>query len=508
MKKKITLLGLIFLALTAKAAQYNTPGTGVKWSFADLVTNSGGFVTNDQTNGANNYLINDTINISATDEIIVNSDITVRIAKGAEITFQSSTFTVNAPTLATFTAKSQIVADVFGVFNFNDAAKANLKNAKFTFGKGIKVSLTTGSFTANNCEFSDNYYSSSTAGAITLSKGYATVTNSKFLRNTRAAISSGANTASTFYFANNYLEGNTTDNSNRPQINLGPCAEGDTTKILNNTIIGNRSLTMAGGISTSSLLSVPCSFIIKGNTIKDNRYGITLTGSNVYGEITGNIIQNNNTQNLPNSGGSGINITSSTGTITTKISGNKISGNLWGITSVGNTSTYSNGPKVNLGNLSVPKTDPEYNPGLNEFSNNGNGGILYDFYNNSPINVMAQGNTWGVTTQDSASIETVVVHKVDNAKYGFVTFTAPKVTSVTNPDNTKFNIYPNPVQTSFNIDIENKGLEITDLTGKLIISHKNSINYADVSQLENGMYIVKVYTADNKVLTSRFLKVK
>jgi len=506
--KRITFLGIILLALCANATQYTTPGTNIKWTFADLVTNSGGIVTIDPGNTSNGYLINDTLKIATGDEIIVENDIVVRIAKGIDITFESAKFTVNAPNQATFTAVNQ--SEVYGVFNFNDDANVSLKNAKFTYGKGLKVSLTTkGSFTADNCEFNDNYYSSSTAGAISLSKGFASVTNSKFLRNTRAAISSGANTASTFYFANNYLEGNTTDNSNRPQINLGPCAENDTTKIIGNTVIGNRTKTNAGGISTSSLLSVPCAFIIKGNTIKDNRYGITLTGANIYGEITDNIIQNNNSQNNPALGGSGINITSSTGTVTTKIKGNTISGHLWGITSVGNTSNYSKGPKVNLGNLTVDNTNSEYNPGLNIFSNNGNGGVLYDFYNNSPENVMAQGNTWGVNVQDSANIETAVVHKVDDSRYGFVTFTRRITTGIFNPHvKQEFHICPNTVTSSFNVDIKNNGIEIYNLGGKLVYNHQGSVSAVDVSHLDEGMYIARLH--DDKGITriAQFFRVK
>ena len=507
--RKITLLGIIFLTLSVKAAHYTTPGTGVKWTFADLVTNSEGVVTANPTNTTSVYYINDTLTIASGDEISVESDIIVYISEGINVTFESANFTVNAPNQAVFTTASQDLTYYYGVFAFRDDSKVNLKNAKFTYGKGIMVSLTTGSFTADYCEFSDNYYSSSTSGAISLTKGSATVTNSRFLRNTRAAIASGANMGSTFYFANNYLEGNTTSNSNRPQINLGPCAEGDTTKIIGNTIIGNRSLTYVGGISTSSLLSVPCAFIIKDNIIQDNRYGITLTGSNIYGEIINNVIKDNDSQNNPSLGGSGINITSSAGSISAKITGNTISGNLWGITSVGNTSNYSAGPNLNLGNLNVAETDINYNPGLNVFSDNGNGGVLYDFYNNSPIDVMAQGNIWGVNTQDSTSIEAVVVHKVDDSRYGFVTFMKNSSTGVASiQSENKFNICPSMVTSSFTIDILNQGVEIFNLNGKLVYKQDGNVSVVNISFLETGMYIVRLRDDAGKIKTAKFNKIK
>ena len=54
--------------------------------------------------------------------------------------------------------------------------------------------------------------------------------------------------------------------------------------------------------------------------------------------------------------------------------------------------------------------------------NNGNGGQLYDLYNNGTSTVYAQGNVWNVAVQDSASIEQVVTHFADNPNLGLVIF--------------------------------------------------------------------------------------
>jgi len=93
------------------------------------------------------------------------------------------------------------------------------------------------------------------------------------------------------------------------------------------------------------------------------------------------------------------------------VTGNTIVDNLWGITIIG----Y---PVVNLGDTTMNN----YNPGLNEFSGNGNNDILCDLYNNGPVNQVAMNNCWGVSVQDSISIEGVIVHQTDNATLGLVTF--------------------------------------------------------------------------------------
>ncbi len=103
------------------------------------------------------------------------------------------------------------------------------------------------------------------------------------------------------------------------------------------------------------------------------------------------------------------------------MSGNHIEGHLWGITNIGNVSDGT-GPELNLGNLTE---GDDYNPGGNVFINNGNGGVLYDLYNNSPLTVYAQGNTWNVEVQDEESIEKVIFHKKDNASLGEVIFMPP-----------------------------------------------------------------------------------
>lgn len=393
---------------------YTTPDTGVTYSFDDLVAQSNGTVI--KSNGE--YLIRDDVSISATDELKVEGDIIVKIAKDKILTINGGKFVINAPNQAIFTAANE--ENKYGTIRIEENSYARLNNATFTYGKGIRV--LDADFIMDNCTMNNHASSPQASAAIATTRGKVIVKNSTFKNNVRSAFTSGANMGCTFEIENCYLENNVTENSNRPQINVGPAREGETTKIIGCTIIGNRENTKVGGISTSSLLAVPTTYLVEGNTIKDNRYGVTFTGSNVTGIIKNNILTDNNTETNPNLGGSGINITASGGNTHAFITGNTITGHLWGITLVGNTTNYTSGPTANLGNITVDVDDPDYNIGRNIFNNNGNGGVLYDFYNNTPNDVMAQNNTWGVEVQDEASIATVIVDKADDSRYGTVTY--------------------------------------------------------------------------------------
>lgn len=571
--KNFILLILLAFAITTQA-QYSTPGTGVKWTFDDLAANSGGVVVvNTDAPDPYCYLVNNTLTITESDTIIVTEDVSVEFTADTELVFNSSTFIVNPAVLAKF--------EGFGLIRINDAF-VYIKRACFNYGAGFQISLeNTGTFTADSCEFSHN---TGNSNVINIVRGFASITNSKFLENYYPAIGSGANIGATIFIKGNHIEGNVTSNGNRPQLNIGPCMTGDTTKIIENTIIGNREFTMVGGISTSSLLGVACAFLIEGNKIQDNRYGITFTGSNIEAKVINNILLNNNTETNPNNGGSGINVTAPAGNVDLYASGNTIDGHLWGVTLIGNV-TSNTGPACNFGNISVPETDAAYNSGLNIFHNNGNNNTLYDFYNNSPVDVMAQNNTWNAAVQDSASIETVIVHKSDNTQYGAVTFmpayeatatytvlgrivnqgepiegatiifdTLSVITeidgrfcfenilngnyfltiqkenyseysqqitvtdsnidlgdielslNINDYEKTPLQIYPNPVKNVLNILGQYSCLEIYDITGKNIYKQNYQTFSVDVSMLNKGIYIIKLFDKQHKEQFIKFVK--
>lgn len=69
-----------------------------------------------------------------------------------------------------------------------------------------------------------------------------------------------------------------------------------------------------------------------------------------------------------------------------------------------------------------------------------------------------------------------------------------------------FTIYPNPSATLFSITSNEiiKSVEVYSLDGKLILETKE--NKVDVSNLQNGLYIIKVTTNQNGVGTKKFVK--
>ena len=152
---------------------------------------------------------------------------------------------------------------VFKGIRFEEGSAATFKNTTLEYGGGIQVLTTT--FLMDNCTVRNFKSGLVTGAAINFSRGNPVVKNSTFLNNDLPAVASGANQSVALEFTNNNLSGNTKLNSNRPQINMGPSGTG-TTKILNNTVLGDRTLTKVGGISVSSLLGVENHVLIDGNT--------------------------------------------------------------------------------------------------------------------------------------------------------------------------------------------------------------------------------------------------
>ncbi len=405
MKKSFALL--FTLASLWAQAQYSTPGTGVTWNLDSLVTNSAGAVTR---NG-DHYEVTETVIIQPTDALNILENVTVLFHELTGIE-SSGILTIDAPAQALFTAIDSTSVNKWNGIKLLSDHVTNIKNATFSFGGGMRV--LTGTFSVDGSKFYNNFYSSDsyTSSAALDISGFASVTNCIFTFNQRGAIASGSNIACRANIRNNYIFGNTTENTNRPQINMGPSGPNDTTFIVGNSVIGNGS-TNSGGIAYSSLVGIAGNVVIDSNFIDQNRYGLTLTGSPINGAVRYNTVTNNNIQSDPNLGGSGLNFTASSASsdLQAMVTGNIISGNHWGITIIG----Y---PHVNMGDSALAT----FNPGGNQFSDNGNSGILYDLYNNGPVAQTAMFNCWGVASQDAASIETVVFHVVDNLSLGRVTY--------------------------------------------------------------------------------------
>ncbi len=487
MKKLLILLILNGMVFTAKA-QYTTPNTGVNWGMNDLVSNApSGVIT--LVDGI--YTLSQNLTIAASDTFTINENTVLHVDPNVAINI-AGTFIANAESI-TITATN--TAQPFETIRFEENSIGYLKNTTINYGKGIRVA--TGDFEMQDCSMSYHIAGTTTSAALTFSTGSPLINSSTFTNNVVPVFGSGANIESAPTISNNYLENNNTANTNRPQINMGPSGN-DTIRIIGNTIKGNPLSTLVGGISASSLLGNTNKVIIDNNIITDNRYGITVAGAASSGYIRGNVIEDNDTQNNPAQGGSGISLNAA-GAATMNIiaSGNVIRRNLWGITVIGQA-------RINLGDGSATS------PGGNIFADNGNGGNTYALFNNTPNAVSATNNCWIEGTSPTAEqVENVINHQFDDAALGLVTFTpfSDCLLGTVAFDNQKPRIYPNPNSGRITVEIhENATAEIYNINGQLLLS-KDLVTGENTIDLDfpAGIYLLKT-KSDNGVTTEKIIR--
>lgn len=482
-------LSTLFLSLLSAMAfsQFTSPGTGVIYNLNSLSAAAPTVLVNNGTD----YQMTANITIAAGDILLMDEDTTLKIDGGMQLTIGGIYNTTANNLLITATNP----ATVFKGIRLEEGSIATFKNTILEYGGGLQV--LTATFLMDNCIV--RYFKSGlvTGAAVNFSRGNPVVKNSTFIENDLPAVGSGANQSVALEFTNNYLSGNTKLNSNRPQINMGPSGSG-VTKVLNNIVIGNRTLTKVGGISVSSLLGGVSKVLIDGNTVTDNRYGITVAGNNSSGTISNNILTNNNSENNPATGGSGISINGSGALgLGLKIEKNEIRGHIWGITVIGTAS-------VDLGGGSLGSV------GENIFKDNGNGGNLFALYNNTANPISATNNCWREDElSDDAMVEAVIAHVVDDAALGEVNFkpylcAAPLASVETT--NLRASIYPNPSNGNLTLSSEQAGnVVITDVSGKIIYSGqvakgKNTISVNATA----GLYFM-LYQAEGKRQTMKLI---
>ncbi len=460
----------LFISTTLFAQTYTTPNTGVIWTLDDIAANSPTTIT---VSGSD-YTMLENLVIAGNDTVIIDSDLTLLIDADLLLTV-FGTFLVDSNEV-TITAIN--TANPFEGLRFEEFSEVNIQNTTIEFGGGLRV--LTEDFTLNNCTLTNNVSGVSTGAVVSLSDGTPQITNNTFMFNELPAISSAANSTISAYIFNNYIEANNQSNSNRPQINMGATGVSDTLKIIQNTIIGDPALDMVGGIAVANLVGGAVRVIIDDNIVNNNRYGITVVGPNSFAYIRNNIIEDNNTQNLPLLGGSGISLNTNSGVMEVIASGNEFRRNLWGITVIGTAS-------INLG-------DGAGNPGGNVFSENGNEGEIYALYNNTQNTLLAKNNCW-IEGQPNTSTdaEAVIFHFVDDSTLGEVIFDPVncEVLSEGIFGAEDFVVYPNPVREIlyFNNTHSFEILEILDVQGRLLMNETISEgnNSIEIS-LPTGIY--------------------
>lgn len=471
---------LLLLTFSVSFAQYTTPGTGVDWTLDDIATASPATVTVSGTT----YTLLEDLTIAADDIVRIDTDLTLEIEAGVRITvFGLGSFFVEADAVI-ITAVNE--AAPYDGFRFEEFSVVDIQNATIQFGGGLQV--LTESFVLNNCVLLNNVSGVTTGATVTLSRGIPVITNNDFLFNANPAIGSGANQSVSAFIENNLIEGNNQSNNNRPQINMGATRVNDTLKIRNNTILGDRDLDQAGGIAVANLVGGALRVIIEGNTIKDNRYGMTVVGPNSYALIKDNIIEDNDTQGNPNLGGSGINLNAPTGDMTVDATGNTMRRNLWGVTIQGPVD-------ANFG-------DDADNPGLNVFSENGNNGETFALYNNGPTTISAKNNCWVEDGEGTlAEAEDVIFHIEDDPTLGEVIFDPVfcETLSTGDIDFAAFSMYPNPATNHVSFQNRNNFETVTfyNVNGQEVFTQKliegsNEINF----NLPAGIYFAQFSTAN------------
>lgn len=477
--KRFILIPLFFLfSLTLLNAQWVSPGDGTTYTFPDLVNITNGVVTN----GTNGYLINADLTISANDVLKIDDQVLRVDIDAVLITINGTMVCTNANRVRFYGLNE---TQHFSM-RFENATACNLHNMYFSDGAGIKVIESEVTFDDVKFVYFTTEYCHS---AIDIMNCNPTIENCYFLLNEGAAISSPANGQSSPKILNCEFDSNV-DGANMPQINLGPGST-DTIYIVGNLVDGTYASFHTGGISVADLMGTgETKILLKDNIIKNNRYGYNQQGYRLSSTIIGNEFLDNHHEDNPMNGGSGISIYGMDENNKAIIRNNVITGNLWGITAI-----YFH--DINLG------TEDDW--GNNEIHDNGNGGVVYDLYNNSTCNIMAVGNDWGTTSEEE--VEDHIVHQNDDPSLGLVTF-IPFIgyDGMNETCASGFEVSPNPISNgSFSLVLDEKTsseLVIYNLNGQIVKSQhiENKVNTIDISALRSGVYFIEVKNAEKTML--------
>lgn len=386
------LIAIITIVINAHG-QWVSPGLGATYTMPDLVDVTNGVVTNNGTT----FTINADLTISTGDVLLIDNSVIRIDAPGVLITINGSMNCVHTGDRVKLYGTQQ---NQFSM-RFENATGCNVKKMYFSDGAGIK--LIESDVTFDDVKF---YYFTRdyTTAVIDVFNCDPTIKNCHFVLNEGAAISSPANGQASPQILNCEFDTNV-NGINSPQINLGPGGN-DTIRIVGNEIYTMYATWYGGGISVADLMGAGSTkVLLKDNIVKDNRYGYNQQGATISSVIEDNQFIDNNHEDNPMNGGSGISIYGSTVNNKAILRNNLITGNLWGITAI-----YQH--DIDMG------TEDDW--GNNEIHNNGNSGVIYDLYNNSACDLMAVGNDWGTT--DMERIEDHIYHKNDDPTLGLVTF--------------------------------------------------------------------------------------
>lgn len=482
MKNRIILLTFLLGFIPMLNAQWTSPGNGSTFDLDALVENSDGCVVRI---GKLPYSMDRPVYRFVSDVIIAPTDRLV-FPTNNFIEFDDVTLTIQgALTIegtfsgySSFVDKSHENPDAQPCIRFEDATDASIiKACVFLAFSGIKIINSEVTFDDCVISYFDTELQSSAVNYMNCDPVF---TACHFYNNEGPAIGSAVNVFGSPQILNCYFDHNVTNNANQPQINLGP-GSNDTIRIVGCTIEGGGN-NMVGGISIADLMGTGATkILLKDNIVKNNRYGYNQQGYNLSSVIIGNQFTDNNLETNPMNGGSGISIYGVDENNKAVLRDNVISGNLWGITVI-------NKADINLG------TEDDW--GHNQIHDNGNGGVIYDLYNNSTSDIMAVGNYWGTTNEQE--IEDHIFHQLDDASLGLVNY-IPFSTddAIEEAENTAFDVWPNPAQGRFTMNGQGT-MTITNALGQTILTME--IDGKESIALPRGLYVVRLGDATRKVV--------
>lgn len=483
---KKVLLFILFICLSVGYAQIVTPGNGTQFTFSDLVNDPSGAITSPETGI---FILTQDLTISANDSLLLDSAMqSLQIVGDVTITVLGCVQCEERSNLLEITGIQTDSSPTFFEWRFEEAAPSLLSHLRMENGENIFIGQT--QISIQNCEFS-NFNSQ----VIKYMNCNPIILHCDFHDNRQAAINSAVNVTGSPIICYNRFYHNVLDDVNQPQINLGPGTNGRDIIIEGNTIDGCSP--MSGGIAIANLMNVGLTqAVIRNNIIENNRYGYTQQGSDIFALIEDNQFINNNLEENPMNGGSGISIYGSDTTCAAKLRRNIISGNLWGITAI-NKHTIDMGTAEDFGH--------------NRLFDNGNGGQIYALYNNASSSMSAVGNYWGGNTE--AFVESVIYHRPDlGNNYGLVLY-APilteDTTEIADSEEISMVVYPNPTNGIVNIQLSSgpfphtSEIQIFDIYGRRlqVWPVKDERIQIDLSGYSKGIYFFAFVTNRKKTVS-------
>ena len=486
MNRLVTLLLTGSSVLALNAADYVTAGDGTTYTLTSL----GKIADSGVSQAGNTFTLSNNVVIAHGDKFEMEDGVTVKLADAVQLKIEG-TANLDVDESVTITRASE-TATPLGVYYFNDENKEpiTVRNINFEYA-GLSYWVAT-DVTIDHCSFKYANGAQKASGALTLGKSAAmfTITNCEFTDNDVPAIGGGATNSCGVLIDNcTFTDNNKASTRLNPQVNI--TVGGDLDIVVKNSVIKGNKSPYVGGIVISQMMPIEGTnnILVENLEVRDNAYGISFYGG-MNATLKNCRIIENKYPTTAMAGGAGISIYNYTGEPNIIATGNRVEGNVWGVTVLG-------GKNLNFGKIDDTSV-ADYNPGENEFVNNGNGGTLYEIYNNTgsaspykgnPITVYAQGNTWNGEKADAEKIENMIYHKFDNDGLGEVIYMPVKDGGVELTDTGVVAYFDGAAKQV--IVSAGSLVEVYTISGNLVGKYTSS-GRTDLSALANGLYIVRV----------------